>query len=233
MQQELRIQESSGSSGRGRTAREHARAAPLNGASRAPGDAARAAVAAAAAARLPSRWARSPSECARPCAGRGTGRDVPGGAAGPGFPRDARSERSSAEAESPWGRCPLALLTPLSALRPAGGSVLRPGPRPHVVLFILFPEWQPRRAVGRRGCAPFLGFAVGPPGRGVAEPGTPRFRSLKLSKEMGGWNCNEKELESCVAHLCPGEARGRCLDRTYFLHAGLWGPGGSSLKPPD
>lgn len=123
MQQELRVQKSSGSSGRGRTAREYARAAPLNGASRAPGDAApAAAVAAAAAARLGSRWARSPSECARPCAGRGTGKDAPGGAAGPGFPRDALSERCSlAKAESPRGRCPLALLTPLSALRPAGG----------------------------------------------------------------------------------------------------------------
>lgn len=84
LQQELRVQESSGSSGRGRTAREHARAAPLNGASRAPGDAAPAAVAATAAARLGSRWARFPCECARPCAGRGTGRDAPGGGAGQG-----------------------------------------------------------------------------------------------------------------------------------------------------
>lgn len=91
---------------------------------------------------------RAPRASVRDSArGGGTGRDAPGGAAGPGFPRDALSERCpSAKAESPRGRCPLALLTPLSALRPAGGSVLRPGPRPHVVLFILFPEWQPRCA---------------------------------------------------------------------------------------
>lgn len=36
-----------------------------------------------------------------------------------------------------------------------------PGPRPHVVLFILFPEWQHLHAGGRRDCAPFPGFAVG------------------------------------------------------------------------
>lgn len=93
--------------------------------------------------------------------GEGDGLGCPGWCDRPGFSRDALSQRSSTEAESPWSRCPLALLMPLSELQPAGGSALPPRPRPHVVLFILFPEWQPRHAGGRRGCAPFPGIAVG------------------------------------------------------------------------
>lgn len=58
---------------------------------------------------------------------------------------------------------------------------------------------------------------MGPPSLGVAEPGAPHFRSSKLSKEMGGWNCKEKELESYVAHLCPqrGREEGVWIELTF------------------